>query len=268
MNDRFLAYQYSRSGSDWKEIRIVQLNKRKYFNDVIKNVKSSGIYWLGQGFFYKKYPFDSITGKSILSKIMYHKLATSQEDDLLIYETQNKDEFINFGGSSDEDYYYLKKENYKDKLYSYLYLNPRLNGLKFIPLFENIKYDIDLIGLKHERIIAFVTIKSTKRLISFSTNEPKKWQFLSPTYTDAVIKDYTLLDDKIVITYQSLKSDFISIVDYSGKVFGEVATPEGLSIRDLWYHEESKDYYFDMESYAIPTITCKLDMVNFKFVYP
>ena len=53
MNDRFLGYQYSKSGSDWKEIRIVQINKRKYFKDVVKHVKSSGIYWLGQGFFIK-----------------------------------------------------------------------------------------------------------------------------------------------------------------------------------------------------------------------
>jgi len=266
MNDRFLAYQYSRSGSDWKEIRIVQINKRKYFKDVIKNVKSSGIYWLGQGFFYKKYPFDSITGKSIFPKIMYHKLGTNQIKDSLIYKTQSENEFIEFGGARKEDYYFLKKENYKEKLYSYRYLNPKNSGLNFISLFEDIKYDIDLLGVKHERILAFVTIKSTKRLISFLPNDPKKWQFLSPIYKNAVIKDYNLFDDKIIITYRGLINDFISIVDYSGKILGEIATPEGLSISDLWYNKESKKYYFDMESFAIPEITCNIDMVNYKYI--
>jgi len=266
MNDRFLAYQYSKKGSDWKEIRIVQIQKRKYFNDVIKHVKSSGIYWLKQGFFYKKYPFDSITEKSVLPKIMYHKLDTKQEEDIVIYETKSTDEFINFGGTSKEDFYFLKKEKFNEGLYSYYYLNPKDKNLKFEPLFENIKYDIDLLKLKDSTIFAYVTIKNVKRIISFPIEAPKKWKFLSTTYNNSVITDYTFLDDKIVIAYHSLNNDFISVVDYDGKILGEVGIPDGLAISGTWYNEESKSLYFDMESYAIPPITCMLDMITYKYV--
>lgn len=54
-NSKFLAYQVSLDGSDRKEIRFVNIPEQKYLEDVIKNVKFSGIAWNGdEGIFYKK----------------------------------------------------------------------------------------------------------------------------------------------------------------------------------------------------------------------
>lgn len=37
-NNAFLAYSYKRNGSDWKELKIVGLNRKKHFNETLKEL--------------------------------------------------------------------------------------------------------------------------------------------------------------------------------------------------------------------------------------
>lgn len=259
-----LAYQYSLNNSDWKEIRIVQLNKRKYFYDVIKHTKTSEIYWKGKGFFYKFFPFDSLTGKTVLPKIKYHVVGTNQENDILLYDTKKENEFISFYGSDNEDDFFLKVEDFDDKKYSYYFLD-RSGKANFIPLLENIPYNMNLSFIKDQTIFATVTVKNSERLISFLINSPKQWKFISPIYNNGIITDYELFEDKIVISYQTLKSDIIAIIDFEGNVLGDIAIPEGLSVSGLQFVKEYHKFFFNMESYIVPKIVCTLDLDEYSY---
>lgn len=263
-NENLLAYQYSLNNSDWKEIGIVQIKERKYFKDVVKNTKTSEIYWKGKGFFYKFYPFDSLTGKSILPKIKYHVVGTKQENDFLLYETKKEKEFISIFGSKDEENFFLKIEDFETKQYSYYHIETSGN-LSLNPLLESIPYNIRLLKIINETVFAFVTIKNSKRLISFPKNSPKQWKFISPIYNNGVITDYEFFKDKIAISYQTLKSDVIAVIDYNGKVLGELATPEGMSVSGLRYLKEFEKFFFNMESFIVPNVSCKLNLVDYSY---
>jgi prolyl oligopeptidase len=266
-NGRFLAYQYSRNGSDWKEIKIVQIKKRHYFKEVLRHTISSEIYWLGQGFFYKKYPYDSTHGKRIFPKVMYHKLGTEQLDDKLIFGVEDQQESLRIYGTPAQNFYIIKKANQKYKKFSYYYLNPKNNNLKFNTMFENISYDISVIGFKLDTVLALTTIKGKKFIFSYPISNPKKWKILSPSYAGAVFTDYEVMDDKIVISYQSKKSSIISVVNYNSKVLGELITPEGLSVSNLTYSKPINEFLFKLSSYTVPPVTCKLDLDNYTFKY-
>ena len=264
-NDNFLAYQYSRNGSDWKEIKIVQIKKRRFFKETIKHTKSSEIYWFGQGFFYKKYPFDSVTGKTIFPKIMYHKLATEQQHDSLVFEAKTKDEFLSLFGSEKEDFYIIKREDYNNKLFSYFYLDSYNKGLNFKPLLVDIRYDLDIIKYKNNTIFAEVTLNDKKHIISFSKEEPKKWKDLTPSYENAVLTDYEFLDKNLILAYQSYKNSIISMVDYDGNVVNALATPEGLTVKNLTKNSEYNTFFFTLNSYTVPGVLCKLNLDTFKY---
>ncbi len=266
-NNRFLAYQYSRNGSDWKEIKIVQIKKRHYFKETLKNTISSEIYWFGQGFFYKIYPRDSTNGKRKFPKIMYHKLATKQSEDKLIFDTKNENETLNIYGTSKQDLYIIKKSNRLSKNFSYYYLDPKNTDLKFNPMYEDINYDIDIVSYKSDTVIALTTIRDIEFLISYPISNPKKWKILSPSYTGAVLTGFEIMDDKIVTSFQSEKSSIISITNYDSKVLGEIITPEGLSVSNLFYFKELDVFFFKLSSYTIPKVTCKLDLDNYTFKY-
>ena len=190
---RFLAYQYNRNGSDWKELKIVQLKNRHYFKETLKHIITSEIYWFGQGFFYKKFKYTSELGKRNSPSIYYHKLGTEQLDDQLIFETNKEQEELNIYGTPKQNLFIIKKSNRFEEKFSFYYLNPKESHFDFKPMFEDIKYNISIIGYKSDTVYALTKIKDHKYIISFPLEQPKKWKLLSPIYENAVFTDYELL---------------------------------------------------------------------------
>ena len=263
--DNFLAYQYNRNGSDWNEIKIVGIKKRKFFKETLQHTKRSGIQWRGQGFFYTKYPYSSITGKSVLPMIMYHKLDTDQSEDTLVFEAENESVFLSLFGSSDEDLYILKKEDFKSKKFSYYYLSNNELSLEFKPLLIDIKYDLSILRHDNGKVFVHTIFNNRKQLISFPVTAPKKWNILSPKYSNAVLTDYEFLNNQIFLVYHTQKNGFIVAIDYQGKFLNELKMTDGLSIRGLSFVKEYNKLYFKMQSYTIPPVVCKFDLEEFSY---
>ena len=85
-----IAYMVSESGSDWQQIRVIDLATRHELPDRVEWVKVSGLAWHGDGFFYSRYPVPDNTDAAYSSKnedhqIFFHRLGTAQSADRLIY---------------------------------------------------------------------------------------------------------------------------------------------------------------------------------------
>lgn len=86
---RYMAVSRGESGSDWTEIRVIDISSRRELPDRLKWVKFSGTAWHGNGFFYSRY--DAPLGGTEYSrqnteqKVYYHKLGDDQEKDVLVY---------------------------------------------------------------------------------------------------------------------------------------------------------------------------------------
>lgn len=91
-DDKFMAYSISTSGSDWVEIRTMEIEGRKLLPDVIKWVKFSGASWGKDGFYYSRYDepaANAYSAKNEYQKVYFHKLGTEQSADILIYEDRS-----------------------------------------------------------------------------------------------------------------------------------------------------------------------------------
>jgi prolyl oligopeptidase len=53
---RYIAYMVSHAGSDWQQIRVIDVETRQVLPDTVDWVKVSAIAWHGDGFFYSRYP--------------------------------------------------------------------------------------------------------------------------------------------------------------------------------------------------------------------
>jgi len=173
-DDRFLAYQYNRNCSDWKEIKIVGIKKRRFFKEVLKDVISPQINWYGQGFFYVKNKYNLNKVSRSFPELMYHTLDTEQTLDAKIFNVDSKDEYLNLYGVGKQSLYILKKSDNSKNNFSYFYLRPKQDIKKFTPLFKNIKYDMSIHRFKDDTIIASTKIKNKKYLIKFPISAPKK----------------------------------------------------------------------------------------------
>ena len=95
-----LAYSISEGGSDWRKIITMDVVTKNIIGDTIVDVKFSGMSWYkDEGFYYSSYdrPKGSVlSAKTDQHKVYYHKLGTSQDDDILV-----------FGGTQSEKHRYI-----------------------------------------------------------------------------------------------------------------------------------------------------------------
>ena len=107
---KYLGYSISRGGSDWEEIFIRDIETKTDFTDNLKWVKFSEISWLNDGFYYNRYPApkegSELSGENTNSKVYFHKIGTSQEQDILIYEDTKNPE-IGFSAEVSDSKKYL-----------------------------------------------------------------------------------------------------------------------------------------------------------------
>ncbi len=107
-----LAYGISRAGSDWQEWRVRDVSTGKDREDLVQWVKFSGASWAkdGSGFFYSRFdepaPGVALTGLNEFQKLYFHKLGTTQGQDILIYERRDQGKW-GFGGGVTDDGRYL-----------------------------------------------------------------------------------------------------------------------------------------------------------------
>jgi prolyl oligopeptidase len=265
--DHFLAYQYNRNGSDWKEIKIVGIKKRHFFKEVLTEVVAPQINWYGQGFFYVKNKYNAEKVSRSFPELKYHKLGTEQKEDTSIFNVDTKDEYLSLYGVGKQSLFILKRSDNSKDNYSYYYLRPHQDVKEFTPMFKDINYDINVHYFKNDTVFASTKIKNKKYVINFPINEPKKWALLTPSYKGAVFTSAVFADKKIVSSFQLENSSLLTVTDFKGNVLGEVVTPEGLAVSGLFYDDEKKELTFKLSSYTIPSVTCELDLTTYKFMY-
>jgi len=109
---RFVAYALSRAGSDWREIRVREVETGEDLADQLLWVKFSGAAWRpdGSGFYYSRYDEPTAGGElrevNYDQKVYFHRRGTPQSGDLLVYERPDHKEW-GFSPRVTEDGRYL-----------------------------------------------------------------------------------------------------------------------------------------------------------------
>ncbi|WP_338502780.1 prolyl oligopeptidase family serine peptidase [Sphingomonas kaistensis] len=105
---RYLLYAIQDGGSDWRTLKVLDVNTGKVVGDEIKWVKFSGLSWSkdNRGFFYSRFP-ESSGGQDFQSlnknqAVYYHRLGTAQSADRLMFDRPDKPELSNTATVSDD----------------------------------------------------------------------------------------------------------------------------------------------------------------------
>ncbi len=109
---KYAALSRGEAGSDWSEIRVLELPTKKELPDRIQWNKFSAASWFKNGFFYSGYDKPAagkeLTAKNEYQKVFYHKLGDPQEKDALVFEDKAHPlRYYGLGVSEDERYAFL-----------------------------------------------------------------------------------------------------------------------------------------------------------------
>lgn len=195
---RYTAYSRSEAGSDWQEIRVMEIETKKELEDRIRWVKFSGAAWYQDGFFYSGYdepePGQELKEQNKYQKIFYHKLGEPQEKDRVVYEDREHPlRYVSADVTEDSRYLILtvSEGTSGNELY---YRELGEDKAEFHPLvkgFENDSYVTDNLG---EKFLAYTNIDAPNyRVVKIDPTAPdqENWENVIPEKTEVLSRANT-----------------------------------------------------------------------------
>jgi prolyl oligopeptidase len=154
---KHLAYGLSPGGADWQTVHVREIATGRELDDRIEWFRFSQVSWTkdGKGFFYSRYP-EPPKGQELSAplehqKLYYHRLGTSQSQDLLIYERPDLPKHFLVGGTTEDGRYLV--------VYLFEGTSPK-NRLYYADLQDplNPKLDAPIIKIVDEHIAEFTVL--------------------------------------------------------------------------------------------------------------
>lgn len=284
---QFMAYSIARSGSDWNEIHVMKIENGEKLSDHLKWVKFSGIAWFKDGFFYSGYDTppagEELTAKNEFHKICYHRLGTSQDEDVLVYR-DSEHALRNCGASTDRDENWLflstNESTYGNTL-AFLDLSKYENGKKFaeqakngyefIPITETFDSELSVSAVIDGKFYVHTDRKAPNcRLLVIDPAKPeeKNWTDLIPE-SDSLLEGARHIAGKLVVTYLKDAAHEAFVYGLDGKRIREIELPT-LGICGFSGERDQDTYFQSFTSFTYPTVIyeCSMSSGERKELFP
>ncbi|MBE0461659.1 MAG: S9 family peptidase [Candidatus Aminicenantes bacterium] len=269
-DNRYVAYSRSEAGSDWQELKVMEVESRKELSDHIQWVKFSGTSWHGNGFYYSGYDEpeegQKLTARNKFQKIFYHKLGDSQEKDTLIYE--DKDHPFRYKGVSvteDEKYMFLSisEGTHGNELY---YRDLSLKNMEFQPLIKGFEFDSYVIDNAGDKFLVYTNMDAPNyKVILMDPQNPgiENWQTIVPEKPE-VLRSANTVGGYMFCSY--LKDAYTQVYQYdlTGKLVRGIELPTLGTAGGFYGKKEDKITFYTFNSFTFPPTIYKYDLASGK----
>jgi prolyl oligopeptidase len=281
---KHVAYAKSGGGSDWREWRIREVATGKDLPDLIKWSKFSGASWSrdAKGFFYNRYDppreGDTLKGVNVFPKVFYHRIGTTQDQDVLVHERPD-DKELGFGATATQDGKYLVISVWRgtDRKNDVFWMPMGQGGAfkpgKATPLLTGFKSQYAFVGNVGSKFF-FRTDDSAPRgrVIAIDITKPERndWKQIVPPQKAVIdtedeinllaVESVSLLNNQIAVTYLKDARNSVRIFALDGKPVREVKLPGLGTARGFLGKLNDAETFFSFTSFTSPTSSYRLDM--------
>jgi prolyl oligopeptidase len=272
-NGQLLAYGLSTSGSDWQEWKVRDIQTGVDLPDHLQWIKFSGAAWTNdhQGFFYSCYDQPNEKTKledvNYYQKLHYHKIGTSQTDDVLIYHRPAQKEW-GFSGEVTEDGKYLIIYVWlgTDSRNLVFYKDLTKSNSQVVELINQFEADYTLIG-NDDHVFYFRTDLNAPRgrVIAIDTRNTNRenWQEIISQTTEK-LDSVGILNNQFVADYLQDAHSQIKIFDLKGNLIREVELPGIGSVGGFAGKREDTETFYSFTSFTTPPTIYRYDMTTGK----
>lgn len=258
-NGKYCAYIISRSGSDWREIFVIDLATGKLTDDHVQWAKFTSAEWQGDGFYYSAYDAPE-KGKEFSNineyhKIYYHKIGTPQSEDKLTYENkQYPKRFYTAGVSEDEKVLFITESGAGNG--NALYMKNLTDKKAQLTLLagESMEYEYIPMEVLGNRLLIITNDGAPKyKVMETTVNKPKQenWKVLIPEAND-VLSGASVIGGKLILTYNKDASDHVYRYDLNGTLINEIQLPALGSVKFSGDKDDTEAFY-TFTSFTFPS---------------
>lgn len=264
---RYMAYVISRSGSDWEEIYVRDVETGKDLSDHIVWAKFTDAAWRGDGFYYSAYDAPT-AGKELsnvnsVQKIYYHKIGTPQSEDILFYHNPvNPLRFYNVSLNDDETMMFLTEGG--DGTGNTLYVR---DLRKTDSQFTQITNDKDKFYSPIETIgdsILIITNDGAPRcrimVANIANPGRNEWEELVAERPE-VLDGVTFAADKMLLSYTKDACSSASLHGLDGKHIRDIELP-GVGTASFHGQKGKSECFFSFTSFTVPSAVYRYDLAS------
>ena len=255
---KYMAYTIQRSGSDWVEIYVKDMETLELLPDHIEWAKFTGASWYKDGFFYAAYDRPE-AGKEFSNvnenhKIYYHKLGTPQEQDELFYSNPVQPRYFHQVDLTEDEHYMFLFESGQGAGSTLWIRDMEDPKGKFVQIADDMDYQYGPIDVIDDVLYIFTNYNAPKGRIckvSAKTPQMENWVDVIPE-SENVIAGISLAKGKMIVTYDQDASNHAYVYTMDGKQLHEIALPTYGAVGFSSKYEEPEVFYA-FTSFAFPT---------------
>ena len=266
---RHVAYMIQDGGSDWRQVRIIEVDGGALLDDELDWLKFTGLSWAkdGSGFYYSRYPETSDEEKfqslNANHAVYFHRLGTTQDEDALVFNQPENPEW-GYAASVTDDGAHLVITVWKGTDNRYQIVHQDLTVADDAPefLIEGFDHDFSLVGNVGSELY-FRTNKDAPRnrliAIDVENPEPENWREVIPEAVD-VLDGVSLVGGRIIADYMQDAQTIVKVFDLEGRQTGTVNLPGIGTAGGFQGHFDDPETFFVYTSYNTPTTVNRLDV--------
>lgn len=256
---KYAAYMIAQAGSDWQQAFVLDVSNKKQLNDKIDWIKFSGLSWKGDdGFYYSRFPVadekSRMTNQNQNQKLYYHKLGTSQNEDVLIYE-DNEHPLRSVGGGLTEDQRFLILNQSEGTSGSQIWVKDlRSPNSNFILLIKGFDTEANVVDNDGDRILVHTNADAPNyKIVSIDPKNPSKenWQTIIPTRTK-LLENAGTAGGKLFLSYLEDASTRVYQTNYKGTLEREIKLPGIGTAGGFGGNREDNEIFYTYSSFNYP----------------
>lgn len=270
---KYAAFATSTSGSDWRDIFVVEVESGKRLNDSIRWAKFTSIAWVGDGFFYSRYneppKGQELTAKNEDQKIFYHKIGDPQEKDVLVFrDAENTSRNCAADVDDDENWLFVvqTESTYGARI---LFANLRdqkdFDNLKFKTLYPDFDSESSVVLVKDEKFFVVTDYNAPNRrlvLVDPNSPEPENWKDVIPE-SNVLLESVRPVGDKFLAVYLKDAVDECVFFNYDGVQQGKLELP-GLGVVGISGQKDDAEMFYSFTSFVYPSSVYRYDLTTNK----
>ncbi|MSP93061.1 MAG: S9 family peptidase [Myxococcales bacterium] len=274
---RKLGYGIAKSGSDWVELRVRDIDAGRDLPDVVQWAKFTAIAWApdGSGFWYSRYdapkPGEELRAANYFHKLCFHRLGTPQDADPVVFERKDQKEW-GFGGAVTDDGAWLvvqgwKGADNKNRVWVQALARPGVKAGKAgpTPWLEVIAdFDAEWSPIANDGSrFWFRTDKGAPkgRIVQFDVRDPApaKWKTIVPEGPDT-LDVAVAVGDRLAVHRMRDARSVLTLYQLDGTLVREVPLPGLGSAESLTARRQDETLFFTYASFVQPLSVLRHDI--------
>ncbi len=264
---RYLAYGRSQSGSDWMEIRVVEVATRRELPDRVLWAKFSTAAWQNDGFYYSRFDRpdseEDAGERHQYHKVYYHRLGTDQSADSLVFVSDDTPRCTCYSMVTEDDrlhFIYVSEDGARGNAVLYRDRGESDSEVRWLVRDTQHRYSVvDHIDGKVLMLTDYQAPRWRLVLVDPAHPDPADWRDILPE-TEQILERVILAGDQIVAEYMQNVTSRLLVFSLDGTKLREIDLPALGALISLSGRKGDEELFYSFSSYTMPSSIFRYDL--------